>query len=99
MGYTLMEQFIFDKDGKILNPDLTDYVVPSIMDIPEIEKPVYVEDLFKYGPFGAKGVGEMALIPAPSAIANAVSNALGFRITRLPLLPENIYFEIKKRGV
>lgn len=99
MGYTLMEQFIFDKTGKILNPDLTDYVVPSIMDIPEIEKPVYVEDLFKYGPFGAKGVGEMALIPAPSAIANAVANALGFRITKLPLLPENIYFEIKKRGV
>ncbi|MCD6428529.1 MAG: xanthine dehydrogenase family protein [Desulfurococcales archaeon] len=99
MGYVLMEQLVFDEKGRLLNPDLTDYVVPTAMDVPEIAKPVYVEDLFKYGPFGAKGVGEMALIPAPAAIANAVSHALGIRITKLPITPEALYFEIKKHGL
>lgn len=97
MGYALMEQFVFDEKGRILNPDLTDYVIPTALDVPEVMKPVYVEDLFKYGPFGAKGVGEMALIPAPAAIANAVSHALGIRVTKLPLTPENVYFMIKNK--
>ncbi len=96
MGYVLMEQLVFDEKGRILNADLTDYVIPTALDAPKIEKPVYVEDLFRYGPFGAKGVGEMALIPVPAAIANAVSHALGVRITKLPLTPENVYFLIKK---
>ncbi len=98
MGYALMEQFVFDEKGRILNPDLTDYVIPTALDVPEVMKPVYVEDLFKYGPFGAKGVGEMALIPAPAAIANAVSHALGIRVTKLPLTPENVYFMIKNKS-
>ncbi len=97
MGYVLMEQFVFDNKGRILNPNLTDYVVPTALDAPEIMRPVYVEDIFKYGPFGAKGVGEMALIPAPAAIANAVSNALGVQVTKLPLTPENVYFLIKEK--
>ncbi len=95
MGYALMEQFVFDDKGRILNADMTDYVIPTALDAPEIMKPVYVEDIFKYGPFGAKGVGEMALIPAPAAIANAVSNALGIKVTKLPLTSENVYFLIK----
>ncbi len=98
MGYVLMEQFVFDERGKILNPDLTDYVIPTALDIPKVEKPIYVEDLFKYGPFGAKGVGEMALIPAPAAIANAVSHALGIRVTQLPLTPGQVYKLIKNKS-
>ncbi len=98
MGYVLMEQLIFDDRGRILNPDLTDYVIPSIMDAPEIAKPIYVEDLFKYGPFGAKGVGEMALIPMPATLANAVANALGVNITTLPLTPENVLKTLGKAG-
>ncbi len=97
MGYVLMEQFVFDEKGRIVNADLTDYVIPTALDAPRIEKPVYVEDLFRYGPFGAKGVGEMALIPVPAAVANAVSHALGVRVTRLPLTPENVFFLIKSR--
>ncbi len=99
MGYVLMEQLVFDGRGRLLNTNLTDYVVPTAVDVPEIEAPVYVEDLFKYGPFGAKGVGEMALIPAPAAIAGAVSHALGFTVTKLPLTPEALYMEIRRRGV
>ncbi len=98
MGYVLMEQFVFDDKGRILNPNLTDYVIPTALDIPEVMKPVYVEDLFKYGPFGAKGVGEMALIPAPAAISNAVANALGVEVTKLPLTPENVYFLLKGKN-
>ena len=90
MGYVLMEHLVFNEKGRILNPDLTDYVIPTIRDIPEIAKPIYVEDVFKYGPFGAKGVGEMALIPMPATLSNAVANALKINITRLPLTPENI---------
>ena len=97
LGYVLMEQFVFDEKGRVLNADMTDYVVPTALDVPVVEKPVYVEDLFKYGPFGAKGVGEMALIPVPAAISNAVSHALGIRVTKLPLTPENVYFMLKKK--
>ncbi|MEM0014602.1 MAG: xanthine dehydrogenase family protein molybdopterin-binding subunit [Zestosphaera sp.] len=90
MGYVLMEQLVFDSRGRVINADLTDYVIPSIKDVPEVAKPIYVEDIFKYGPFGAKGVGEMALIPMPASLSNAMANALNANITRLPLTPENI---------
>ncbi len=96
MGYVLMEELVFGSNGEILNPDLTDYVIPTAVDsLIEIEKPVYVEDLFRYGPFGAKGVGEMAFIPLPAAIANAVSHAIGKRVRELPLTPEKTYRLIK----
>jgi CO/xanthine dehydrogenase Mo-binding subunit len=57
------------------------------MDSPEVSKPVIVEDVFKYGAFGAKGVGEMAMIPGPASIANAVAHALGVNISTTPLTP------------
>ena len=98
IGYVLHEELRFGTKGEILNADLTDYVIPTAMDVPlDIAKPVYVEDRFKYGPFGAKGVGEMAFIPIPAAIANAVSHALGKRVTRLPLTPENVLELIESR--
>ncbi|PUA33567.1 MAG: aldehyde oxidase [Zestosphaera tikiterensis] len=90
LGYALMENLVFDGKGRVVNPDLTDYVIPTIRDVPEIQKPIYVEDLFKYGPFGAKGVGELALIPMPASVANAVSHALKTRVTSLPLTPERV---------
>ncbi|WP_434731240.1 xanthine dehydrogenase family protein molybdopterin-binding subunit [Thermogladius sp. KZ2Tp1] len=90
IGYTLYEQLVFDEKGSILNADFTDYVLPTVMEVPEVEKPVYVEDVYKYGAMGAKGVGEMALIPIPASIANAVSHALGVNVTRLPITPEYV---------
>ncbi|MEM3616093.1 MAG: xanthine dehydrogenase family protein molybdopterin-binding subunit [Candidatus Methanomethylicia archaeon] len=95
MGLALMEKIEFDDKGAIINSNLTDYVIPIALDMPKIEKTVFIEDLFKYGPFGAKGVGEMALIPTPAAIANAVAHAIGKRICELPLTPEKIYFKIR----
>lgn len=90
LGYTLMEKLYFNENGEILNTNLADYVIPVAKDIPEFEKPIYVEDIFRHGAFGAKGVGEMALIPGPASIANAVSHALVVNITSTPLTPWKI---------
>ncbi len=98
MGYCLCEELKFE-DGKILNPNFTDYLLPTALDVPEVEEPIYVEDLYEYGPFGAKGVGEMALIPTPAAIINALKNATGVRVTEIPATPEKVYFALKKAGV
>ena len=94
MGYALMEELKF-KQGAIKNPNFTDYLIPTSMDVPDVKKPVYVEDLYEYGPFGAKGVGEMALIPTPAAIINAIRNATGVRIKEIPATPEKVYFALK----
>lgn len=96
IGLALMEKVEIDAEGAIINANFTDYVLPTITDMPKIEKPIYIEDLFKYGPFGAKGVGEMALIPIPAAVANAVTHAIGKRVRELPLTPEKVYFLIKR---
>lgn len=95
LGYTIMERLVFDQSGRIVNDNLTDYVIPSSLDVPEIEEAILVEDLWEYGPLGAKGVGEMALIPMPAAIASAVSHAIGARVTELPITPERVYSLIK----
>ncbi len=95
MGYALMEEVKLDK-GRILNPNFTDYLVPTIKDIPEIAEPIFVEDLFPYGAFGAKGVGEMCLIPTPAAIANAIRNATGVKPKEIPFTPEKMFFALKE---
>lgn len=90
LGYTLMEKLYFNEQGAILNTNLTDYVVPTAKETPLFETPIYIEDLFKHGAFGAKGVGEMALIPGPASIANAIAHALGVNIVSTPLTPWRI---------
>ena len=96
LGYALTEQ-VLREEGRILNPSYTDYLIPTIRDKPEMAKPVCVEDEYKYSAFGAKGVGEIALIATPPAIANAIYNAVGVRLDELPLDKEKIYFAIKER--
>jgi len=88
LGYALMEELVME-NGTILNPGYSNYLIPTVEDIPSIET-IIVEDEEASGPFGAKGVGEPPLIPTAPAILNAVSNALGVRFTRLPLKPEDI---------
>mgnify|MGYP001772539779 CR=1 FL=1 len=90
VGYTLMEKLYFDEQGRVVNTNFMDYVLPTAMDMPKVEKPVYVEDKFRHGAFGAKGVGEMAMIPGPASIANAVAHALRVNITSTPLTPWRI---------
>jgi xanthine dehydrogenase molybdenum-binding subunit len=95
MGYGLMEDQILDgKTGVCLNPNLLDYKLFTIKDVPEIHS-VIVEPIDPYGPFGAKGVGEPPYsVPAP-AIANAVYNAIGVRFNRLPINPRLVLDGLK----
>ncbi len=89
LGYALMEGLEFE-DGCLLTATLADYLIPSSSEIPKIDEPVYFEDKNPYGPFGAKGLAELALIPVPAAIANAVKDAVGIEINSLPIKPEHI---------
>ncbi len=89
LGMALTEAMLFDDDGRLTNPSLLDYKKLTAADLPSIET-IIVEVPSPAGPFGARGVGEPPIVPAPAAIANAIQDATGLRITELPLNPERI---------
>ena len=89
VGYSLMEEVIL-KDGVIHNPRFSQYYVPTSLDMPEIAS-YLVETAEPSGPFGAKGVGEPALIPTAPAILNAIHAAAGIRVKDLPATPEALW--------
>jgi CO/xanthine dehydrogenase Mo-binding subunit len=89
LGMALTEGLAFDDNGRLTNPSLLDYRKLTAADLPDIET-VIVEVPSPSGPFGARGVGEPPIIPAPAALANAIHDATGVRITELPLTPERI---------
>lgn len=95
MGYGLMEELV-TRNGRILNPSLVDYHIPTSLDTPEIV-PIIVEEPDSFGPFGAKGLGEPSLIPTPAAVLNAVSHAIGKRLGRTPASPERVWRIINDR--
>ena len=84
----MFESFSYH-DGHIENGSLADYKVATIQDVPEII-PIIVESVHNEAPYGAKGVGEPAAAATPPAIANALYDAIGVRITDLPLTPEKV---------
>jgi xanthine dehydrogenase molybdenum-binding subunit len=88
MGWALTEELIW-REGRTLNPDLLDYKVLTPLDVPDIEV-VLIETADPEGPFGAKGVAEIAIVPTAAAIANALDHALGAKLRRLPFSPERI---------
>ncbi len=88
LGMALMEEQIIE-EGRTLNPDMSRYLVPTAVDVPEVET-VIVENEDTDGPFGAKGVGEPAMIPTAPAIINAIYDAIGVRFYQLPVTPEMI---------
>jgi CO/xanthine dehydrogenase Mo-binding subunit len=89
LGFALTEGLLFDEKGRLTNPSLLDYRKLTAADLPKIET-IIVEVPSPAGPFGARGVGEPPIVPAPAAIANAVADATGARITELPITPERI---------
>jgi CO/xanthine dehydrogenase Mo-binding subunit len=89
-GWALYENMIYE-DGRLRNDSLRNYTMVTIKDMPEVE-PIIVETHDPVGPFGAKGIGEPALIPMPPAVANAVEDAVGIRIRDLPITAEKIFF-------
>jgi len=89
LGYALTEDAIIE-DGRLKTLNFTTYLVPTIMDAPDMEV-VPVETFEKTGPFGAKGVGEIALVPVAAAISNAIYDATGVRSFTLPVTPERLF--------
>lgn len=89
LGQALCEQVIFDDKGKTLNPTFVDYLMPTINMLPRIES-VVIKGYPGAGPYGTKGAGEIGCVPPLATIANAIYNATGVRIRKLPLSPENV---------
>ncbi len=88
VGYALMEEIVL-KQGVTQNPNMTDYLVPTSVDVPRIQS-IIVEHPSALGPYGAKGIGEPPVNPAAAAIANAVADATGVRLLQLPMDPERV---------
>ena len=89
IGWGLMEQVAYDDAGSLITGTFTDYALPRAPCTPRVDV-VVVEVPSEEGPFGAKGVGEPPVIPGAAAIANAIADATGVRITSLPMTPERI---------
>jgi CO/xanthine dehydrogenase Mo-binding subunit len=90
IGHTFFEQMVYD-GGQLLNPSLVDYRVPVMADLPATYESILVENGDGPGPYGAKGIGESGLLPTAPAIANAIAQATGARLTDLPLTPERVW--------
>jgi 4-hydroxybenzoyl-CoA reductase subunit alpha len=95
LGETLMEDTLNNPDGTLVNPDLHGYLIPTICDTPDIRTHA-VESYEPRGPFGAKEIGEGCLLPVLGAIANAIYDACGVRVTELPITPEKILKGLKE---
>jgi CO/xanthine dehydrogenase Mo-binding subunit len=77
--------------------NLHDYLIPTVGDMPEIEV-IIIEDREPLGPYGAKGIGEPALIPTAPAILGAIHHATGVRVTRVPATPERVLAAMPRRA-
>jgi len=88
LGQTLWEEIVC-RGGIVLNANLADYTMPTALDVPHVES-ILVEHPSAVGPYGAKGVGEPAIIEVPAAVANAIAAATSVRIQTLPITPEKI---------
>ncbi len=88
LGWALLENVLY-KDGKVINANMTNCIVPTFADAPDLET-IIVEVPYPFGPSGAKGVGEIPMDGPAAAVANAVENALGCAFDALPISPEAI---------
>jgi carbon-monoxide dehydrogenase large subunit len=98
LATVLYEDMRFDEKGRLLNPNFTDYKIPTAMDIPEEIVSILVETPQPDGPYGARGVGEHTMIPAAPLIANAIEDALGIRIKSMPITAEKLALAIKENS-
>ena len=89
IGWALNEEYFFDKNGHMANSSFLDYRMPTSLDLPMIDT-VIVEVANPTHPYGVRGVGEVPIVPVMAAIANAIHNAIGVRMPKLPMSPGNI---------
>ncbi len=93
LGWALNEEYFYDAKGVLRNTGLLDYRMPTCLDLPMIET-VIVEVPAPGHPIGSRGVGEVSIVPPPAAVANAIANAVGVRMTVLPMSPGRVLKEI-----
>jgi CO/xanthine dehydrogenase Mo-binding subunit len=90
LGHTLFEELKYD-DGQLLNPNVAEYRVPLCPDLPEELECILIQNHDGPGPYGAKGVGESGTIPFAPSVGNALFDAMGVRVRKLPLNPERVW--------
>jgi CO/xanthine dehydrogenase Mo-binding subunit len=91
LGFSLFEKMMFDAHGQLRNASLAEYKIPGLLDLPEEIVNEAVSCAQSTGPFGGKGVGETGTFGVSPAIANAVHDAVGVRLTSLPMNPEAVF--------
>ena len=97
IGWALNEEYVYDENGAMLNSSFLDYRMPTALDVPMIDT-VMIEVPNPKHPFGLRGVGEAPIIPPLSALAIAVSNAIGVRMHDLPLTPDAILKALESKN-
>ena len=89
IGWALNEEYIYNAKGKLDNPGFLDYRMPVASDLPMIET-ILVEVPNPTHPYGVRGVGEVPIVPPTAAVGNAISRAIGIRMTDLPMSPPKL---------
>lgn len=89
LGIALWEEMVYDEGGRLLNPNLLDYRLPTTRDLPPIEA-IIVEVPSEEGPYGARIVGEPSIVAGAAAVANAIADAVGARVYQVPATPERV---------
>jgi hypothetical protein len=95
LGQVLSEKMVYGRTGHLQNPNLLEYKIPSVHEMPHVE-PIIIESCDPEGPFGAKEAGEGPLLPILPAVVNAVYDAIGIRLRDLPLTPDVVFKGIEK---
>ena len=98
LGYAIMEHFQM-KDGHVLTPNLSTYLIPSVLDVPQRVDPVVLELNEPSGPFGVRGMAEMPFIPFAPALVAAVHDATGIWFDGLPLTPDRVVARLREAGL
>lgn len=97
-GYAVLENLVSEQ-GKIRNPFLSNYLIPTVWDVPDEVKSVVLEYADPIGPYGARGMAEMPFLPVAPAIAAAVFDATGVRIDAIPLTPDRVLAHLAQAGL
>jgi CO/xanthine dehydrogenase Mo-binding subunit len=95
IGWALNEEYLYDEKGRLLNASLLDYRMPVALDLPMIDT-ILIEVPNPGHPYGARGVGEVPIVPPPAALANAIYRAVGVRMNVLPMSPARVVEALKE---
>jgi CO/xanthine dehydrogenase Mo-binding subunit len=98
IGRALHEAMLHDDQGQLTTGTFLDYAVPRAGSVPSIDTRI-IEVPAPEGPFGARGIGEAAIVPGPAAIANAIAAATGLRLRDLPMTPQRVWAAARERDV